>query len=298
MAGVVTKVNNSAGAREPAKFNFVGVANEAAAKRYTASLQTTTRAPPIPVAGHLSARLGVAEPGRNQYGAGGGPSPEAVLDGAEDDELAEELTRTDNRTFSKFDLRRFLPATQRRRPLVIESTEKLCYLLTRLIEDLSGRGFNVTGLLSHISFVTLMASSGVYTSEALVNYDADMRERAREFGVSAFTGSDSHLVNLHLGTGGTKAFASVSAGARGGFRGGYRGGNRGGARGGSRGGRGGANQQTYTGWRKVAADKGICFSHAQGNQCAPGCVYKHQCACGATDHAMINCPNKGGDAKE
>ena len=209
----------------------------------------------------------------------------AILDGAEPEgaELATGGRLQDS--LSKFDLRRFLPAAERRKPLNVENAEKLLYLLTRLMEDLSGRGLNVTGLLQHISYVSWMAATGIYATEALVEYDYEMRDRAKEHGCGAFNGGDTHLSNMFLGTSGTKAHRSQAAAARGGNRG--RGGFSNSA------GRG----QGLTGWKKKASEQNICFEHAQGRRC-DGCRFRHVCTCGSADHNMLNCPHYrrgGGD---
>ena len=181
---------------------------------------------------------------------------------------------------SKFDLRRFLPAAERKKPLHIDNPEKLLYLLTRLLDDLINRGFNVTGLIQHISYMSWMASTGIYSTDALVEYDYEMRDRARERGCGAFCGGDTHLSNMYLGANGTKSFRASKGGAKGGRQSGYNSGS---------GGYGG-RRQGLTGWRKVAADKGICFEHAQGRRC-DGCRYKHECSCGSKDHHMLGCPH-------
>ena len=180
---------------------------------------------------------------------------------------------------------------ERKKPLHVDNPEKLINLLTRLMEDLSSRGFDITGLLQHISYISWMASTGIYAVEALVEYDFDMRDRAREHGCGAFCGGDTHLSNMYLGASGTKAYRSTKGQSRGASGGPGGPGGQGGSGGGGRVNSGGNRRQGFTGWRKTAANLNICFEHAQGRQCG-GCRFKHECTCGSKDHGMLNCPNQ------
>ena len=228
--------------------------------------------------------------------AGDSSSKDGVPDNGAEPDLLEEIPQPGTAlSMSKFDLRRFVPASERKKALSIDCNEKLFYLLSRMLEDLGRRGYDITGLVAHISYLTWMASTGIYTTEALVGYDYEIRERARQEGMSAFCGGDTNLTNMYLGASGTKQFRHSSgqssyarqSTSRGG--GGYNNNNRQSY---------GRNQQGLTGWRLAASRRGICFAHAQGHQCN-GCRFRHECTCGSTDHCMFNCPNRrnnqGGD---
>ena len=219
-------------------------------------------------------------------GAARGVTQAAIDDGAEPD-LLEDGQGGRGVPMSKFDLRRFLPASERKKPLSIDSPEKLIYLLTRLLDDLSTRGFGVSGLLQHLSYITWMALTGIYATGALVEYDYEIRDRAREQGCGAFCGGDTDLSNMFLGASGTKAYRQSSS----------RSNNNNSGQGSNKQGGGSDKRQGLTGWKRVAADRNICFNHAQGRHCA-GCRFKHECSCGSKDHNMYNCPNRdrrGGD---
>ena len=126
-----------------------------------------------------------------------------------------------------------------------------------------------------------------------------MRDRARRDGVDSFVGGDSGLIHRCLGARGTKALeAAISAANNQNFSQNYSQNSNRGSSGGYRGNNSG--RQPFTGWRKQAAEKGICFRFCQGAPCN-GCRFKHLCThCGSANHTMFNCPNDnrgGGDNK-
>ena len=251
------------------RFNFTGT--------------TEHRFPPIIQVGGAGGRplqAGIpATPAQEGRAVGNGAEPE-VVDPNQPPAL------------SKFDLRRFLPTADRKKPLSIDSNEKLFYLLSRLLDDMGRKGFDVVGLVSHISYLTWMAATGIYTTEALSGYDYEMRERARQEGMGAFTGGDTSLTNMYLGASGTKQFKAQQQGGQGR----YNNSNNNNYRAGSS---YGARPTNHTGWRAAASRRGICFSHAQSQPCTTNCRYRHECTCGSADHNMLNCPSRrrdqGGD---
>ena len=265
------------------RFNFGGSAS--------AEHRLPSMIPPGVSGGQPLLAGNAATPAHIQDGGGvGGNGGAAPDNGAEPDNLD---GANQQAPLSKFDLRRFLPASERKKALVIDSNAKLFYLLSRMLDDLGRKGYDVMGLVSHISYLTWMASTNIYTTEALAAYDYAMRERAREGGVAAFTGGDTNLTNMYLGASGTKQFKwSQNAGSS--------------RYGGANNSNNNNNRPTYgnrptnhVGWRAAASRRGICFSHAQGQACSADCRYRHECSCGATDHAMLSCPTRrrdqGGD---
>ena len=189
---------------------------------------------------------------------------------------------------SKFDYRRYLPASERKKALVITSVEELWDFHNNLLRDLLMWGEDVTGFVEHMNYMSEMAKSGVYNVGALVAYDAVMLERAHNWGVDAFQGADTHLTNTKLGVGGTKGGPAQSRSV-----------GKGGAKqsqgkwGGSGSARGSSNSKALVGWRKVAADKGLCFRFSQNMVCE-GCAFKHLCVnCDVSSHSMFDCPKKG-----
>ena len=151
-------------------------------------------------------------------------------------------------------------------------------------------GDDVSGFVDHTNYMSEMAKSGIYTPAALVAYDEGMLERARIWGPVAFTGADTHLSNSKLGVAGTVA-ASSQASSRGksvvkngsGQKAGW---------GASKNRSYGAGSKGLVGWRKVAADKGVCFKSSQNMVCE-GCSFKHVCLnCDVPAHSMFDCPNR------
>ena len=262
------------------KFNFTGTQEH----RFPAMVR-----PDQASGGRPSMAGTTATPVTIQDGGGVGDNGASVDNGAEPENLD---GANQPAALSKFDLRRFIPMSDRKKALVIESNEKLFYLLSRLLDDLGRKGFDVIGLVTHISYLTWMASTGIYTTEALCAYDYEMRERARQGGVGAFCGGDTSLTNMYLGASGTKQFKSTQSSYSGRQGGGnynnnnsYRQGNN-------------SRPNNLSGWKAVASRRGLCFAHAQGQQCNANCRYRHECTCGATDHNMLNCPRRreqGGD---
>ena len=68
---------------------------------------------------------------------------------------------------------------------------------------------DVSGFIDHMDYVAEMASTGIYDIRALVAYDERMLERARNWGVAAFHGADSHSSNTTLGVSGMKGVNQV-----------------------------------------------------------------------------------------
>ena len=201
--------------------------------------------------------------------------------------LVEELLRQTEKRRSKFDIVRFLPEQDRKKTHPIESAEKLIVLLTLLIDDLEDRGEPTKGLRAHMIYVATMSSEGIYDLQALVSYDAAIRDKANKAKVLAgedpFVGVDTALSNFHLGYAGTphaKNIRSQNQHSNSHSRG------RGAGRGG---GRVGQSKQGFNGWKRLSSERGCCFSFSSGKPCE-GCQYKHQCAyCNASDHGMLKC---------
>ena len=66
-------------------------------------------------------------------------------------------------------------------------------------------GEDVRGFMDHMSYVSEMARTGIYDIRALVDYDEEMLDRARTWGVGVFHGADTLLSNTKLGVAGTMA---------------------------------------------------------------------------------------------
>ena len=191
-------------------------------------------------------------------------------------------------TLSKFDYRRFLPASERRKQLQINSTEELWQFHSKLLKDMIKCGDDVTGFVEHMDYISEMASSGIYKVEALVAYDEVMLERARNGGPEVFCGADTHLTNTKLGMAGTRAVRGQgNQGNQGNRRGRY---NRSrGVNSNNTGRNYGSDGKNLTGWRKLASEKGVCFRFSQNMLC-DGCAFKHQCLyCDNVSHCMFDC---------
>ena len=258
------------------RFNFTGTS----AHRFLPPILANGQGAPVSAG---AAAAAVPVPGQN----GGGVGDNGVVGNGAEPETVDE----NQPTISKFDLRRFLPAADRKKPLNVESNDKLFHLLSRLLDDLGRRGFEVSGLVAHITYLTWMASTNIYTTEALAAYDYEMRDRARIHGMGAFSGGDTNLTNMFLGASGTKQFKAGQH--QGGAAGRYNNNNSNNNY--QRPNYGGQNRPTtaLTGWKAAASRRGICFVHAQGNPCSANCRFRHECTCGATDHNMLNCPRRG-----
>ena len=151
-----------------------------------------------------------------------------------------------------------------------------------------------------MNYMSEMARTNVYDIRALVAYDEEFLELARQWGPMVYHGADTKFTNVRLGVAGTKSAMAARDSfrtrgnqnrGRGGvtYRGGY-------SRGGGRGYGGVADHKPLTGWRKVAADKGVCFKFSQAMACE-GCQFKHQCInCDNPNHSMGDCP-QGGDKR-
>lgn len=199
---------------------------------------------------------------------------------------------------SRFDYRRYLPVSDRKKGLFINNPEDLWHFQNCLMRELLWSGEDVRGLMDHMSYVSEMARTGIFDIRALVEYDEEMLERARNWGVGVFHGADTQLSNTKLGVAGTKAArAAASANHKNRYSN---------KRGGDGGGGGGNRQNHYkkeskvlTGWRKLAGDHGVCFRFCQDFPCESNCNYKHQCLyCDSLIHSMGACPKQGrGDSK-
>ena len=194
---------------------------------------------------------------------------------------------------SKFDYRRFLPASERRKTLTIKCPSDLWYFHSKLLKDMLNGGCDVSGFLDHMEYLSEMSRSGVYEIQALVAYDEEMLERARIAGESAFQGADTHLTNTKLGAGSTRVVGGVYQG-RGGQSGTHRGGNS--NKNSNYVGQSGKDKfGDLVGWRKKAADKGICFKYSQNMLCEK-CAFKHACInCDSIAHGMFDCKKGAGD---
>ena len=205
---------------------------------------------------------------------------------------------------SKFDYRRFLPMSERKKQLTIKSTEELWHYHNALLKLMLKCGDDVSGFIDHTEFISEMASSGVYDIRAIVAYDEAFLEKAREFGPGAFHGANTHLANTKLGLAGTKLVMGAQGGATStgknshnysGNTKNFQGGNRNAPSGKPYFGKS-EGPKNLIGWRKTAADRGICFRFSQNMVCE-GCQFKHMCVhCEATKHSMFDC-KKGGDNK-
>ena len=110
----------------------------------------------------------------------------------------------------------------------------------------------VKGLREHLRYIVTMFGQGIYDTRALVAYDAAICDKANKREVSPredpFTGIDTNLSNFHLGYAGTKHARGLASGGSGVSRGQ--------GHGGRGGGRGGYQRQSFSGWKKLAAEKG------------------------------------------
>ena len=111
---------------------------------------------------------------------------------------------------SKFDYRRYVPASERKKQLVIHTVEELWDFHNNLLRDMLQCGEDVTGFVEHMNYMSEMGRSGIYSVSALVAYDAVMLERANNWGALAFQGADTHLTNTKLGAGGMREGSSAS----------------------------------------------------------------------------------------
>ena len=217
---------------------------------------------------------------RGHTGGKSGPSrvrdgDVVVSDGREDEEWDEECVDRREKRESKFDILRFLSPEDQKKPVPIQPSERLWYLQMCLLCDLLERGYICTGLVDHIKYVAEMDELGVYTVDALVKYDAAIRDRAKHFGMSTVIGADTVLTNRFLGAAGTKAIRGHIARSL------------------------QDRRNRITGWKKAAMDRRICFRFSAGQVCE-GCVYKHCCVhCNSWDHGAVACTTqaKGGGDK-
>ena len=185
-------------------------------------------------------------------------------------------------------MRRFLPSSERKKVLKLDTSDRLIYLLMCLMSDLSASGqyTDMSGLMQHITFMSEMSATGLYKVEALCSYDEHVRDRARQHGFEMFGYFDTVLIHRLLGFG---AMRWVDRGAPGG--GTRSGANRSGANKSS----GGNKKRGFVGWKKTAADKGICFEFSLNRPCS-GCDFRHSCVyCDSTSHGCTSCSAKAGD---
>ena len=163
-----------------------------------------------------------------------------------------------------------------------------------MIRELIKDGEDISGFVEHMNYISEMASTGIYEIQALVAYDEEMLERARGGGAAAFSGADTHLTNTKLGMAGTKAAGNSSGASHNHGRNpnpSSRNSNRGGQSSRSN----DSSKGPVTGWRKLAAEKGVCFRFSQDIRC-DGCSFKHFCLyCESTTHCMVDC--KGNSAR-
>ena len=197
---------------------------------------------------------------------------------------------------SKFDYRRFLPASERKKQLHIGTSEELWRFHAKLIKELIHDGEDVSGFVDHMNYISEMASTGIYDIKALVAYDEEMLERARGGGAAAFSGADTHLTNTKLGMAGTKAARGSSGAGQPGRSSNSN--SRPSNRGGQNSRNGDSGKSPASGWRKLAAEKGVCFRFSQDIRC-DGCTFKHVCVfCDATSHCMVDCKSNSARASD
>ena len=103
------------------------------------------------------------------------------------------------RSRHKFSLRPYLPRGERRP----NSFAAYVSAFTALIIAVSQAGHPVAGLLDHLRFVSDKAMTRVYATEAIINYDEDVRRLAEAHGLEAFSYGHPELIHKHLGVDGT-----------------------------------------------------------------------------------------------
>ena len=214
---------------------------------------------------------------------------EDLWDDRDDDgvQVSEFLHRVERRK-SRFDIVRFLPENERKKTVPIDCIENLIFCLNALIDDVSDKGVDSPrGIRRHLSYLTSMSKQGIYDIRALVSYDAAVREKADKEGIEVFDSVDTAINNLYLGYGGTKHARQLSTTQSVQSNNAPR--NKGGSS--AKG-----KRQPFTGWKKVSAEKGCCFSFGAGKVCE-GCAFKHSCAyCDATTHGLLKCKQGEGQA--
>ena len=114
-----------------------------------------------------------------------------------------------------FDYKRYVPVSDRKKSVVINTPEDLWHFQNCLMRDLLWAGEDVRGYADHMNYMSEMARTGIYDIRALVDYDEEMMERARNWGIGMFHGADTQLTNAKLGVAGTKAARAASGGGRG-----------------------------------------------------------------------------------
>ena len=197
---------------------------------------------------------------------------------------------------SMFDYRRFLPVGERRKQMVINDPGELWHFQNCLMRELLWSGEDVRGYMDHMNYISEMARTNIYDIKALVAYDEAFLERARRWGAGVFYGADTNLTNTILGVSGTKAARAAAAASKprsNQSTGSYQGNS--GSRGGYQGRRPNNTNKPLSGWRKLAAERGVCFKFCLNQPCdGTQCQFKHQCVlCDSLNHSMEACPTKG-----
>ena len=199
----------------------------------------------------------------------------------EDRDEFEYVRRVEKRK-SRFDILKFLPVQDRKKTHPVDTSEKLMVLLSQLIDELHDDGECTKGFRAHQIYVGTMADQGIYDIRALVSYDQAIRDKADKYGMDCVVGVDTALSNFHLGYAGTKQARGLSSKGDGqvSSKGKYKSKSR------------GDRQDTFAGWKKVAAEKRCCFAFGAARPC-DGCAYKHECGyCGSGQHGMLACKSK------
>ena len=68
---------------------------------------------------------------------------------------------------------------------------------------------NILGVVGHISYLTLQAIPGTYTDSAFRGYDKDIRQLARDNGLSEFKLGNQEVSLLHFNVENTKTIRDL-----------------------------------------------------------------------------------------
>ena len=131
-----------------------------------------------------------------------------------------------------------------------------------LLESMIRQGLDCTGMVKHVRF--LVEKSKVYSSQSLIGYDLEMRERAEVFGASVFCYGDHELTHRWLGVDALRqsTVASVS---------------------------------TKKSLKPVKKSFGLCWNWNDGRACKQiPCKYKHVCSQCQGDHKSSECTSRSG----
>ena len=133
-----------------------------------------------------------------------------------------------------------------------------------LMECMLRQGVDCTGMVKHIRF--LVEKSKIYSSQSLVGYDLEVRERAEVFGPSVFCCGDHELTHRWLGVESLKPSGSNSSSTT------------------------SSKKQS-----KVRKGFGLCWLWNDNKSCRQNpCKFKHSCSHCQGDHKLVDCSNKPG----